>query len=297
MVVVSDLLPRRLSPGLVLRSLRQPSVGGTVDQAFDRAMGSVLNIDEFWMSARYFAPHPHAGFSAVTYMLPSSSGGFRNRDSLGEDCNIAPGALHSTEAGAGMLHEEMPQQDGVECHGLQLFIKVRPELELAAPRAQHLRADQVPHVERDGVTARVLFGALTCLEHSLALGRLKGTAPCVATPLQSHGSVDLCDLLLSVDAEAGVLGDPERGAFAMVLGGRGLADGRPIAPGQALTWPAGHRCLFASRNEPLQILVGCGEALAGPVLNEGPFFAYSEDRLQDYVRRYASGDMGVLARE
>jgi hypothetical protein len=48
-----------------------------------------LNLDDFHMSQPTFKPHPHAGFSAVTYMFEDSAGAFINRDSLGDRSPIA----------------------------------------------------------------------------------------------------------------------------------------------------------------------------------------------------------------
>jgi len=39
-------------------------------EAIDGGMDPYLQIDAFALSEPFFAPHPHAGFSAVTYILP-----------------------------------------------------------------------------------------------------------------------------------------------------------------------------------------------------------------------------------
>lgn len=71
-------------------------------------IGPFVDLSEFEMSQPVFRPHPHAGFSVVTYMFEDSPGTFRNRWSMGEEVTIPPGALHWTQAGAGMMHEEIP---------------------------------------------------------------------------------------------------------------------------------------------------------------------------------------------
>ena len=55
----------RVSSSFTAASLRPDAV----------AMGHVLNVDHFHMSQPSFPPHPHAGFSAITWMLPWSQGG------------------------------------------------------------------------------------------------------------------------------------------------------------------------------------------------------------------------------
>ena len=60
-----------------------------------------LMVDHFRMREAAFAPHPHAGFSAVTYLFDDSATGLVSRDSLGGEHAIAPGGLHWTLAGRG----------------------------------------------------------------------------------------------------------------------------------------------------------------------------------------------------
>lgn len=51
-----------------------------------------LGIDHAWMSGPIFPPHPHAGFSAVSYLFLDSETGINNKDSLGGRHLILPGA-------------------------------------------------------------------------------------------------------------------------------------------------------------------------------------------------------------
>jgi redox-sensitive bicupin YhaK (pirin superfamily) len=59
-------------------------------------MDPFIGIDSYTMPQPFFGPHPHAGMSAVTLMLPEAEGGFINRDSLGDRSIIGPGDLHWT---------------------------------------------------------------------------------------------------------------------------------------------------------------------------------------------------------
>ena len=110
----------------------------------DFPLDPFINLDDFRMSEPTFPPHPHAGFSAVTYMFEDSAGAFTNRDSLGDHSRIGPGSLHWTQAAAGMMHEEIPEQRGLVCHGLQMFVNLRSDHKNAAPRAFHVDAAAVP---------------------------------------------------------------------------------------------------------------------------------------------------------
>lgn len=80
--------PAHMRHGAVFSARQYPR------QAFGDLIDPVLNIDWFEMSAPTFPPHPHAGFSAVTYLFADSPNGFINRDSMGETQDIRPGGLH-----------------------------------------------------------------------------------------------------------------------------------------------------------------------------------------------------------
>ena len=118
-----------------------------------------LSLDHFKMRSPTFAPHAHAGFSAVTYVLPESKTGMQNRDSLGDFSRIEPGALHWTAAGKGIVHEEIPQILGQVAEGMQIFVRQPLNGETAAPRIHHIDSTDVPVVRlsRQG-HIRVLAG-------------------------------------------------------------------------------------------------------------------------------------------
>ncbi|OWT80692.1 MULTISPECIES: pirin-like C-terminal cupin domain-containing protein [unclassified Achromobacter] len=55
------------------------------------ALSPFLGVDHYWMNGPTFPPHPHAGISAVSYLLLDSETGMTNRDSIGTDNLIRPG--------------------------------------------------------------------------------------------------------------------------------------------------------------------------------------------------------------
>ncbi|MFR0692975.1 pirin family protein [Enterobacterales bacterium AE_CKDN230030158-1A_HGKHYDSX7] len=118
-----------------------------------------LGIDHAWMSAPTFGPHPHAGFSAVSYVFQDSSTAIENRDSIGNHNLIQPGGLHWAAAGKGIVHEEIPAEAGKTVHSLQIFIALPGELRNSAPFTLTLEPHEVPVVSRPGAKVRVVSGA------------------------------------------------------------------------------------------------------------------------------------------
>lgn len=128
--------------------------------ALSAATDPWLAVDRFHIAAPTFPPHPHAGFSALTYVLPESPGTMRNRDSRSAHLMIPPGALHWTAAGSGILHEQIPADPTAPVEGLQIFLNLPAARQLDRPWIAHLESHEVAVVPfGNGSAARVLIGA------------------------------------------------------------------------------------------------------------------------------------------
>jgi redox-sensitive bicupin YhaK (pirin superfamily) len=241
-----------------------------------------LAITDFHMSQPTFAPHPHAGFSAVTYMFTDSAGSFRNRDSLGDSSLIGPGDLHWTQAAAGMMHEEIPTEPGVDCHGLQLFVNLRSDHKRTAPQAFHVDSAHVPTVQpAPGVDVRVVVGE--------AFGA--GSTP--------HGLLTPIVLLdVTLTADASVTLPVARDHRAVLLVGDGSIDiaGTPLTAltVASLDGPADHIDLAAGP-DGASFLVLAGAPIGEPIVLGGPFCMNTEEELMDAQQRFRTGAMGSLA--
>jgi redox-sensitive bicupin YhaK (pirin superfamily) len=238
------------------------------------AMGHFLNVDHFHMAQPTFPPHPHAGFSAITWMVPWSSGGFVTRDSQGDRSRILPGALHWTLAGSGMLHEEIPEQAGVDCEGLQIFVKLPEAIETMPPAAFHLAPSEVPVIERPGGQIRVLVGSVEGF----------------ASPIPSHASTTMLHVDVDGDVEVDVPSGVE--AFAVVLRGNGSIN-RATAQGDvAVSLPAGRVHLGGTG---FSVLIAWSDTMVGAPTFAGPFCMFRPERLVAARSAFAAGQMGQLA--
>lgn len=128
--------------------------GGTED-----LMDPFLGVDHARMSEPTFATHPHAGFSAVSYLFLDSETGVNNKDSLGTRNLIAPGGVHWTAAGRGVVHDEEPAATGKTVHMLQIFVNLPEHKQLDAPFALSLNPQDVPVVQLPGAKVRVPLGS------------------------------------------------------------------------------------------------------------------------------------------
>ncbi|MGJ4928307.1 pirin family protein [Bradyrhizobium sp. HKCCYLS2038] len=240
----------------------------------------VLVLDDFRVSGRPFPPHPHAGFSAVTYVFADSAGGLRSRDSLGNDVTIGAGGIVWTQAGKGLLHHEIPA-DAQELHGLQLFVNLSAANKLRTPRMLHLAGDEVPEWSSgDGDRVRVVVGSFND----------------VASPLVPAEPFTLLDVTLR--RGIGYALTPGHVAIVYVVHGAlaiaSDATHHDLTEGQAIALHGEGRAVLAA-DGAAQLVILSGPELQEPVVIDGPFIMSNEQQIAAAYARYRAGGMGRLA--
>jgi redox-sensitive bicupin YhaK (pirin superfamily) len=242
-----------------------------------------MGVDHAWMSAPTFPPHPHAGFSAVTYLFLDSETGIANRDSLGNSVLIEPGGLHWTAAGRGVIHEENPAVLGSTTHLLQIFVNLPRDRQEAAPFALTLAPQDVPVVQRPGVRIRVPLGSF-------------GDA---RSPLVPPTDVTLLDISLDAGAALDLPLPAGHQAFVMPIFGSAELDGETFGLdnlGVPIRPAATDATTFKLIGEPggAKVAVFIGRPLHQPVLSNGPMAFASQESLSAATAAYHRGDLGSL---
>ncbi|OWW21198.1 hypothetical protein AYR66_18675 [Noviherbaspirillum denitrificans] len=249
---------------------------------FDGLADPILMVDHFEMRYPTFPPHPHAGFSAVTYLFEDSEGSFQNRDSLGGKQIIGPGALHWTMAGKGVMHEEVPVIDGQRCHGLQIFINLALAMKSALPHAMHLRADRIPAYRSTGLRARIVCGSY---------GGLR-------SPLAPPAPLDFFDVALNEGSPFLYMLQPGWGTWIYTMDSALALDGA----GSAVLLPAGQAIALSATGDAIpfsvqgegQFVLLSSPALHEPVVFKGPFAMESNPALARAFIAFQNGEMGRL---
>ena len=104
-------------------------------------------------------PHPHINLATVTYLF---EGRIHHRDSLGTDVPIEPGAVNWMKAGRGIVHSERTDEErkrtGQRLFGIQTWVALPEREEESDPRFAHHGKDELPTIEAEGVTARLIAG-------------------------------------------------------------------------------------------------------------------------------------------
>ena len=139
-----------IGDGFIATSYRHTDFAGLMDP--------LIMVDHFVKTKPAFGTHAHAGLSAVTVIFEDSEGAFHNRDSLGNDVDLAPGDLYWFKAARGALHNEEPRP-GARTHALQVFVNLPEAKRHDAPAAFHVAAGDIPRIAGDHVQRAACSGA------------------------------------------------------------------------------------------------------------------------------------------
>lgn len=156
---------------LILPAVRDLGDGFKVRRALPsaqrRTVGPFIFLDSFGPTVFKAGegldtrPHPHIGLSTMTYLL---DGEMLHRDSEHYVQTIRPGEINLMTAGKGIVHSErsteLARQAGGTVFGFQSWLALPVAHEEADPGFQHVSAGEIPVIEDEGVTVRVLAGAL-----------------------------------------------------------------------------------------------------------------------------------------
>ena len=241
----------------------------------------IVMFDDFRVNGHPFAPHPHAGFSAVTYVFDDSPGRLRSRDSLGGDYVVGRGGIVWTQAAQGVMHEELPADQGAELHGLQFFVNLTGSNKAIAPRVFVLDGGAAPVWTGEGGD-RVLAVA----------GDYRGAT----SPLRLAEPFQLFDVQLASRVELTL-----PGSWSGVIYAR--CDAVEIThPGGAFLLPAGRAVAVEGEGDFALNAIGKSRPiyLAGPaveeaVLQHGPFIMREPAEIEAAMKLHQRGDMGSLA--
>jgi quercetin 2,3-dioxygenase len=227
-------------------------------------------------------PHPHRGFSPVTFIF---KGGVHHQDSRGNNNTVYAGGTQWMNAGRGIIHSERPPQDIHEIGGeqeiIQLWVNSPASHKMAQPAYFPITAAETPSIiTKDGlVKINVQAGELDNVKgiiptlspvNTFTVDMQKGGQYLFKIPASHNSFIYLLDGKLQVTGDSVVEAN-----FAAIFNNDG--DGFELT---AL--------------ENTRFFVGTGEPLNEPVASQGPFVLNNQTQLMEAFRDYQLGKMGVL---
>lgn len=227
-------------------------------------------------------PHPHRGFSPVTFIF---GGGVHHRDSRGNDSVVYAGGAQWMNAGMGIIHSERPTDDIHEIGGrqeiIQLWINTPAQHKMDPPAYFPVSAADAPHfTSEDGDVQGSIFSG-----HLLGL---KG-------PIPTHRAVNAATFIIK---KGGQLVIPIPASHNTLLY---LLDGKLTVSGFGLVEKL-HLIHFSNDGEGItvegledtRVLFLSGEPLQEDVVSYGPFVMNNQTQIMEAMRDYQMGKMGVL---
>jgi quercetin 2,3-dioxygenase len=225
-----------------------------------------------------FPPHPHRGFQTLTYLI---QGAFRHRDSTGGSGLLRSGGAQLMNAGAGIVHEEMPVPEHLETggpiEGVQLWINLPKAEKATAPGYVDLQPESMPWQDLPGGRIRILAGTwvgVTGPAHTPAKiayahlelesgARFEHALPAgwTAAVVPLHGSIRIMGTAVPANTVA-LLGD-----------GDGVA---------------------LEATSPVSLVLLAGEPIREPIAHYGPFVMNTREEIEQAVLDFQQGRMGQL---
>ena len=243
----------------------------------------VAVLDKFRVTGHPFGPHPHAGFSSITYVLEDSKGSLRSRDSLGHDIIMEPGGIVWTEAGSGMMHEELPAEHGKELQGLQIFVNLSSKNKRIKPKIHKLESPEIPewkNASKDRV--RVVVGQYQN----------------ISSPLKTLEPFTFLDIELKKSIIFNL--EEDCNALVLVLSGQVIINStmgtRTLNADQGIAISTGATELKFETSQNSRMVILSGKSLNAPVVMGGSFIMNTEAEIKEAMARFQRGEMGRLNR-
>ena len=230
-------------------------------------------------------PHPHRGFSPVTFIV---EGELHHRDSRGNSQIAKEGEVQWMNSGAGIVHSERPSEALAQRNGtqeiIQLWINSPAASKMKEPYYRHLSEEQIQIItsEDNRVVTKVIVGEFNGVKSDLPtesdLQILWGTT-------QKDG-IETYQIPEGFNSMLYLI----KGTLRII--GYGFIDAENLVifeeEGTEITITA---------SEDSQFLLLSGKALNEKVSQSGPFVMNNQTQILEAMRDYQMGKMGILIEE
>jgi redox-sensitive bicupin YhaK (pirin superfamily) len=227
-------------------------------------------------------PHPHRGFSPVTFIF---KGGVHHRDSRGNDSTIYAGGAQWMNAGMGILHSERPPYDIHDIGGrqeiIQLWINTPAKNKMDQPAYYPISEEEAPvFVSEDEKVSGKVFS-----------GKVAG----VKGPIPSQTVVNAATLTFKKGGKISIVFPADHNALIYLLDGKLKVEGFGMVEELHLVhFKNDGEGITLEGLEDTRILLLSGQPLNEPVVSHGPFVMNTQTQIMEAMRDYQMGKMGVL---
>lgn len=228
--------------------------------------------------------HPHRGFETVTIAY---QGEVAHRDGSGAEGVISRGDVQWMTAGSGTVHEEFHSENFSKTGGTfemaQIWVNLPRASKLVAPRYQHLQSENIPVLDLDGGSVRLIAGEYE---------NTQGAA-------LTHSELNIWDVSVNVGATL-TLRLPETHNISLAMRrGKVQINGDENALAQpkdlvVFEREQGEIVLQNVGDEVVEILLMSGVPIDEPIAAYGPFVMNTPDEIRESIELYRAGKLGSL---
>lgn len=221
-----------------------------------------------------FPDHPHRGFETITYML---QGKMLHHDSAGNSGLLESGGMQWMNAGRGVIHSELPEQEQGLMAGFQLWLNLPASEKMSTPWYRDIPAAAIPEFQTEsGVQVKVLAG------------RSHGIDGAQQRP---HTEPLYLDLHLSAGAEFSQTLATTMNAFVVVYQGElEIAGSRISATNLGILTNQGDGVSLRAQTESRVLLIA-GQPLHEAIVQYGPFVMNTEQQIRQAIFDFRSGQL------
>lgn len=230
-------------------------------------------------------PHPHRGFSPVTFVF---EGGVLHQDSRGNVGEVHKNGVQWMNAGMGIIHSERPAPSFLKKGGayelIQLWINTPASAKMNQPTYVPLQEQDIPNskISNNGGVVRVVAG-----EHE----GIKG-------PLETDSPMDVHTIELKKDETVVLNSVSEYNTMIYVVdGGVKLNDDQTRFTKDLVIFENDGESVELTATADARILYLSGAPINESLVTHGPYVMNSETEIMQAMRDYQVGKMGILVEE
>lgn len=218
-------------------------------------------------------PHPHRGFSPVTFVI---EGEVQHQDSRGNNQVAKAGEVQWIHSGAGIIHSERPTQSLVDANGsqeiIQLWINSPGNRKMLEPEYLHLVESEIPRiVKQEDAEVKLISG-----DYENQKGPFKG---------QSELLILWGDVKAGSESTFTIPKGFNTAVYsikgAVRISGHGLVDAESL-----IVFDQEGETITIKASSDAQFLVVSGAPLNEPMTQHGPFVMNTQTQIMEAMRDY-----------
>lgn len=223
-------------------------------------------------------PHPHRGFSPVTFLF---EGSIEHEDSIGNKHVVYNDEVQWINAGRGIIHSEKADKAFVEkggrSQGIQLWINTPKAEKMNPPTYQPITKNEIVLIEKEGVEFRLISG-----KYEGKKGPAKSDVVTAMLRMKANS-----EFSLNFPADHNV-------TFYVLEGELSLNTNQTIKQHDLVVFEQSADEILLNAKADSKLLIMAGVPINEPMVTHGPFVMNSETEILEAMRDYQQGKMGFL---